>query len=145
MLSDCLPDGVPAIAPIIMCLVVIVAATFDAIPKDISVLSVGYVVTCIAVVLTKSLCGFFVGKAMGMYPIDASPVILCHSGQGGAGDVAILSAANRMMLMPSAGLYPDRWCRQGDHHSLLDSPGWLTGLYSQINNWPAPHRNPPLC
>jgi len=68
----------------------------------ISVLSVGYVITCIAVVLTMGLCGFFVGKAVGMYPIDASLVTLCHSGQGGTGDVAILSAANRMMLMPFA-------------------------------------------
>lgn len=68
----------------------------------ISVLSVGYVITCIAVVLTMGLCGFFVGKAMGMYPVDMSLVTLCHSGQGGTGDVAILSAANRMVLMPFA-------------------------------------------
>ncbi len=37
-----------------------------------------------------------------MYPIEAAIVNACHSGQGGTGDVAILSAANRMALMPFA-------------------------------------------
>lgn len=66
------------------------------------VISIGYVATCTAVVLTMALSGFFVGKAMGMYPVDASLVTLCHSGLGGTGDVAILSASQRMVLMPFA-------------------------------------------
>jgi len=37
-----------------------------------------------------------------MYPIEAAIVTACHSGLGGTGDVAILSAANRMELMPFA-------------------------------------------
>jgi Na+/citrate or Na+/malate symporter len=37
-----------------------------------------------------------------MYPIDTAIVTACHSGQGGTGDVAILTAANRMQLMPFA-------------------------------------------
>ncbi|WP_427132258.1 2-hydroxycarboxylate transporter family protein [Pseudarthrobacter sp. S9] len=68
----------------------------------ISVLSIGYVVTCMAVVITMALVGFYVGKALGMYPVDASLVTVCHSGLGGTGDVAILSASNRMNLMPFA-------------------------------------------
>ena len=43
-----------------------------------------------------------VGRLIGMYPIDVAIVTACHSGQGGTGDVAILSAANRMQLMPFA-------------------------------------------
>jgi Na+/citrate or Na+/malate symporter len=39
---------------------------------------------------------------MGMYPIETAIVNACHSGQGGTGDVAILTAANRMQLMPFA-------------------------------------------
>jgi Na+/citrate or Na+/malate symporter len=39
---------------------------------------------------------------MGMYPIEAAIINACHSGQGGTGDVAILTAANRMQLMPFA-------------------------------------------
>ncbi|MFI1912843.1 2-hydroxycarboxylate transporter family protein [Nocardia sp. NPDC020380] len=67
-----------------------------------AVLSVGYVITCTAVVLTMALTGFLVGKAIGMYPVDAALVTVCHSGLGGTGDVAILSAADRMNLMPFA-------------------------------------------
>ena len=37
-----------------------------------------------------------------MYPIETAIVNACHSGQGGTGDVAILTAANRMKLMPFA-------------------------------------------
>jgi Na+/citrate or Na+/malate symporter len=37
-----------------------------------------------------------------MYPIDTAIVTACHSGHGGTGDVAILTAANRMQLMPFA-------------------------------------------
>ncbi|MCG8708247.1 2-hydroxycarboxylate transporter family protein [Brenneria sp. 4F2] len=46
--------------------------------------------------------GFVVGKKIGMYPIDVAIVSCCQSGQGGTGDVAILTAGNRMMLMPFA-------------------------------------------
>jgi Na+/citrate or Na+/malate symporter len=46
--------------------------------------------------------GFLVGRRLNMYPIDTAIVNACHSGQGGTGDVAILTAANRMQLMPFA-------------------------------------------
>jgi malate:Na+ symporter len=39
---------------------------------------------------------------MKMYPIEVAIVNACHSGQGGTGDVAILTAAQRMALMPFA-------------------------------------------
>lgn len=46
--------------------------------------------------------GFVVGKVLNMYPIDVAIVNACHGGQGGTGGVAILTAANRMQLMPFA-------------------------------------------
>ncbi|OZS18344.1 2-hydroxycarboxylate transporter family protein [Klebsiella oxytoca] len=46
--------------------------------------------------------GFLVGKKIGMYPIDVAIVSCCQSGQGGTGDVAILTSGNRMNLMPFA-------------------------------------------
>ncbi|WP_196299298.1 2-hydroxycarboxylate transporter family protein, partial [Yersinia ruckeri] len=42
------------------------------------------------------------GCQLNMYPIEAAIVTSCHSGLGGTGDVAILSASNRMSLMPFA-------------------------------------------
>jgi len=45
----------------------------------------------------------FVGKLLGFYPIEASITAgLCMSNMGGTGDVAVLSAADRMHLMPFA-------------------------------------------
>lgn len=46
--------------------------------------------------------GYFVGRLLRMYPIDVAIVTACHSGQGGTGDVATLTAANRIQLMPFA-------------------------------------------
>ncbi|RDI44923.1 2-hydroxycarboxylate transporter family protein [Nocardia mexicana] len=68
----------------------------------LGVLSPGYVLACAAVVLAMAVTGFVVGRFIAMYPIDAALVTVCHSGLGGTGDVAILSASNRMNLMPFA-------------------------------------------
>jgi malate:Na+ symporter len=59
-------------------------------------------ITIVATVVTLVATGFIVGKWVKLYPIDAAIVNACHSGQGGTGDVAILTAANRMQLMPFA-------------------------------------------
>ncbi len=56
----------------------------------------------VSTVVTLMATGFLVGKKIGMYPIESAIVNACHSGQGGTGDVAILTAANRMVLMPFA-------------------------------------------
>ncbi len=60
------------------------------------------IVTIVATVATLMGTGFLVGRRLNMYPIDTAIVNACHSGQGGTGDVAILTAANRMQLMPFA-------------------------------------------
>ncbi|MGH8781735.1 2-hydroxycarboxylate transporter family protein [Paraburkholderia sp.] len=60
------------------------------------------IVTAVATVLTITGVGFVVGRWMNMYPIEAAIVNATHSGLGGTGDVAILTAANRMELMPFA-------------------------------------------
>lgn len=67
-----------------------------------SVFSVGYVMVCVSVVVAMALAGFLVGNLLKMYPIESAIVTCCHSGLGGTGDVAILSACNRMSLMPFA-------------------------------------------
>jgi malate:Na+ symporter len=62
----------------------------------------GNIITIVSTVVTLMTTGFVVGRWMGMYPIETAVVNACHSGQGGTGDVAILTAANRMALMPFA-------------------------------------------
>ncbi|GAB2938680.1 2-hydroxycarboxylate transporter family protein [Hafnia psychrotolerans] len=59
---------------------------------------------CVIVTTVCALVGtgFFVGKKIGMHPIDVAIVSCCQSGQGGTGDVAILTSGNRMALMPFA-------------------------------------------
>ncbi|MPQ45017.1 2-hydroxycarboxylate transporter family protein [Clostridium tarantellae] len=61
-----------------------------------------YLITIFCTVLTVVVVGFFVGKWMNMNPIEAAMVTACNSGQGGTGDVAILTAGNRLELMPFA-------------------------------------------
>ncbi len=68
----------------------------------VAVFSVGYVIVCGSVVLSMALVSFLIAPRLNMYPIEASIVTTCHSGLGGTGDVAILSASNRMSLMPFA-------------------------------------------
>jgi Na+/citrate or Na+/malate symporter len=60
------------------------------------------IVTAVSTVLALTVTGFFVGRLVGMYPVEAAIVNATHSGLGGTGDVAILTAANRMELMPFA-------------------------------------------
>jgi malate:Na+ symporter len=59
-------------------------------------------ITIISTVATLMATGALVGRWLNMYPIEAAIINACHSGQGGTGDVAILTAANRMQLMPFA-------------------------------------------
>jgi malate:Na+ symporter len=70
--------------------------------KLVAAFTLPYVVTIVSTVVTIIATGFFVGGWMKMYPIDTAIVTACHSGQGGTGDVAILTAGNRMQLMPFA-------------------------------------------
>lgn len=68
----------------------------------VGMLSWQYFVVVVSVVLTVTLTGYFIGGKMNMNPIEAAIITSCQSGMGGTGDVAILSASNRMNLMPFA-------------------------------------------
>jgi CCS family citrate carrier protein len=70
--------------------------------KLIAAFNAPTLITIVTTVTTLMAVGFAVARLIGMYPIDVAIVNACHSGQGGTGDVAILSAANRMQLMPFA-------------------------------------------
>ncbi|MBL7635968.1 2-hydroxycarboxylate transporter family protein [Atlantibacter hermannii] len=68
----------------------------------VSVFSVAYVAVCASVVLSMAIVSFLLARFLNMYSVEASIVTVCHSGLGGTGDVAILSACDRMGLMPFA-------------------------------------------
>lgn len=61
-----------------------------------------FIVTVFSTVISLMATGFLVGRKVGLFPIEAAIVTGCHSGMGGSGDIAILSAAHRLSLMPFA-------------------------------------------
>jgi CCS family citrate carrier protein len=70
--------------------------------KLIAAFTLGNLITIMATVATLMAVGALVGRLVKLYPIEAAIVNACHSGMGGLGDVAILTSANRMPLMPFA-------------------------------------------
>ena len=72
---------------------------WDTLVAALTPANIAVIVSTVASVIAT---GFFVGRLLGMYPIEAAIVNACHSGQGGTGDIAILTAANRLQLMPFA-------------------------------------------
>jgi Na+/citrate or Na+/malate symporter len=59
-------------------------------------------ITVVATVFTLVSSGWIVGRWIKLYPVETAILNACHSGMGGTGDVAVLTAANRMELMPFA-------------------------------------------
>ena len=70
--------------------------------KLIAALAPANLITIAATGRTIIAGGFFVGRMVNLYPIEAAIVNATHAGQGGTGGVAILTAADRMQLMPFA-------------------------------------------
>ncbi|ART62302.1 2-hydroxycarboxylate transporter family protein [Kushneria marisflavi] len=69
----------------------------------IDAISITYVLIVFAVVAGAAFGAGLVGRLVGFYPIEAAITAgLCMANMGGTGDVAVLSAANRMQLMPFA-------------------------------------------
>ena len=64
-----------------------------------------YVLMCALVVIGAALGAGFVGRLVGFYFIESALTAgLCMTNMGGTGDVAVLSAAKRIQLMPFARL-----------------------------------------
>jgi len=62
-----------------------------------------YIILCMATVIGAMIGSSLVGYIVGFYPIEAAITAgLCMANMGGTGDVAVLSAAKRMVVMPFA-------------------------------------------
>lgn len=68
----------------------------------VSAFTVSNLIVIISTVGALVVTGALVGRWLGMHLIDVAVISCCQSGQGGTGAVAILSAAERMSLMPFA-------------------------------------------
>lgn len=68
----------------------------------VAVMQPGCLAVCLTTVISMIGSGFWVGRMLHLRPIDSATVCACHSGFGGTGDIAILSAAKRQYLMPFA-------------------------------------------
>ena len=62
-----------------------------------TLLNIIVIVFTVTVLMTTA---FLVARRINMYPIDVAVVVSCSAAQGGTGDVAILTAAERLQLLP---------------------------------------------
>lgn len=70
---------------------------WDKLVSAFTFLNVVVIVFSVAVLMTT---GFLVARRINMYPIDVAIVCSCSAAQGGTSDVAILTAAERLTLLP---------------------------------------------
>lgn len=66
-------------------------------------LSPQFLVICVVIIMTVALVAGLLGKLAGFYPVESSITAgLCTNSMGGTGNIAVLSAAERMELIPFA-------------------------------------------
>ncbi|EUJ30446.1 CCS family citrate:sodium (Na+) symporter [Listeria grayi FSL F6-1183] len=62
-----------------------------------------FMLLCLTSIITISLSAGLIGKLFGLYPVEASITAgFCNNSMGGTGNVAVLSASNRMGLIAFA-------------------------------------------
>lgn len=80
-----------------------IGVAFTDLGQVIDAISLTYVLIVFAVVAGAAFGAGLVGRLVGFYPIESAITAgLCMANMGGTGDVAVLSAARRMSLMPFA-------------------------------------------
>ncbi|WP_040214737.1 2-hydroxycarboxylate transporter family protein [Clostridium polynesiense] len=84
-------------------LLVGIGVAYTNLNEVIAAFSITYIVLVGVTVIGAVLGSALIGRLVGFYPIESSITAgLCMANMGGTGDVAVLSAANRMKLMPFA-------------------------------------------
>ncbi len=62
-----------------------------------------FIIICVTIIVTVAIVSSLLGKLFGFYPVEASITAgLCTNSMGGTGNIAVLSAADRMELIPFA-------------------------------------------
>lgn len=62
-----------------------------------------FMLITVVIILTVALCAGLFGKFVGFYPVEAAITAgLCTNSMGGTGNIAVLSASDRMGLIPFA-------------------------------------------
>lgn len=80
-----------------------IGISYTSLGDIISALSVQYVILVALVIIGAIIGSAIIGKLVGFYPIEAAITAgLCMANMGGTGDVAVLNASDRMVLMPFA-------------------------------------------
>ena len=84
-------------------LLVGIGVAYTDLPAVISAFTLQYLLLVTVTVLGAAIGSGLIGSFLGFYPIESAITAgLCMANMGGTGDVAVLSAANRMELMPFA-------------------------------------------
>ena len=84
-------------------LLVGIGVAYTNLQQVIDALTIQYLILVGLTVIGAIIGAGFVGKLVGFFPIESSITAgLCMANMGGTGDVAVLSASNRMKLMPFA-------------------------------------------
>ena len=66
-------------------------------------LTAEFMLITVVIILTVALCAGLFGKFVGFYPVEAAITAgLCTNSMGGTGNIAVLSASDRMGLIPFA-------------------------------------------
>lgn len=80
-----------------------IGVAFTDLEAVLNALSIQYILIVAGVVVGAVIGAGILGKLVGFYPIESAITAgLCMANMGGTGDVAVLSAAKRMELMPFA-------------------------------------------
>lgn len=80
-----------------------IGATLIDLKTILSTITPFYLLTVALVVAAITLTASFVGKRMGFYPLESAIAAgMCTTNMGGSGNVAVLSSAKRMELLPFA-------------------------------------------
>lgn len=69
----------------------------------VKTLTIGYLISVVMIVWVVTLTAAVLGKLVGFYPLESAIAAgMCTTNMGGSGNVAVLSSAHRMELLPFA-------------------------------------------